>query len=591
MSFLSPVWLWSLLALIPLAAVYLLKVRPTRKKTNAYFLWEKIFQEKQTSALFQRLRDVFSLLLMMLVFAAIAFALSRPRFSSSQDSDLLIVIDTSASMQAKSKGKSRLSLAKDKARDIIRALNGDWRVAIATIDRQLKFRSHLTSNPKELFDVIRAIRPSDEALSPHAARSLASYTSHQKDGSAPSHRVIFLTDGSSALPALDSNIEVTAVGDQVPNLGIVAADLQWTPGKSKSAQFYVRIENSHTSPVDAELELRHSASGLIGKLVPIHLKPGEPFEEIFQLDMVEPGVWTMSLITDDAFALDNQVSLGLNPRQAVGVRIHASNPWFFQHCIQAFSRTGGLLELQQKNAAVTLAEGKVVSETPITIIFHPQGESTWWSNLGEEISSVVPKVLYPDHPIVRHLDISGIPFAGARKLTAPKKSLILVEAQDGTPLIYQSSQNGKSVVVLNMDPAQADFFLSPWFPAIIHSCTLHLAGRESRVAPLYTTGDSFTIPGNGSEAVITRPDGKKETLPSGSSITLSRAGAYHCSSGKDQWAFGAALLSPPDTHLQITSNTSTRPLASGWPPSLWLLCAAILLLVIESILYHRRKVG
>ena len=85
MNFLSPVWLWSLLALIPLTAVYLLKVRPQRKKTNAYFLWEKVFEERRTSALFQRLRDLFSLLLMIIAFTAVCVALARPRMTSEDD--------------------------------------------------------------------------------------------------------------------------------------------------------------------------------------------------------------------------------------------------------------------------------------------------------------------------------------------------------------------------------------------------------------------------------------------------------------------------------------------------------------------------
>ena len=66
MTFLQPAMLWSLLVLLPLAAIYFLKVRPRRKPTTAFFLWEKIFQEKRASSLFQRLRDAWSLLLMLL---------------------------------------------------------------------------------------------------------------------------------------------------------------------------------------------------------------------------------------------------------------------------------------------------------------------------------------------------------------------------------------------------------------------------------------------------------------------------------------------------------------------------------------------
>ncbi len=123
MNLLQPAMLWSLLAIIPRAAIYLLKVRPQRRPTTAYFLWEKIFQEKRTSSLFQRLRDVFSLLLMALALAAICFALAQPEWSDERQ-DLLIVIDNSASMAALDGGGTRLESAKDLASGLIEGLNG-----------------------------------------------------------------------------------------------------------------------------------------------------------------------------------------------------------------------------------------------------------------------------------------------------------------------------------------------------------------------------------------------------------------------------------------------------------------------------------
>ena len=94
MTLLAPSMLWSLVVLVPLVAIYFLKVRPRRKPTTAYFLWEQIFKEKRSSSLFQSLRDVWSLVLMLLAAAAIALALARPEFSEERR-DLLIVIDTS----------------------------------------------------------------------------------------------------------------------------------------------------------------------------------------------------------------------------------------------------------------------------------------------------------------------------------------------------------------------------------------------------------------------------------------------------------------------------------------------------------------
>ncbi len=95
MSFLSPAMLWSLMVLVPLAAIYFLKVRPRRRPTTAYFLWEKIFQERRTSRLLHRLRDVWSLVLMLLAATAVCLAMARPEWIDERQ-DLLILVDHSA---------------------------------------------------------------------------------------------------------------------------------------------------------------------------------------------------------------------------------------------------------------------------------------------------------------------------------------------------------------------------------------------------------------------------------------------------------------------------------------------------------------
>src|SRR5690606_36968421 len=148
---------WSLLALLPLTAIYFLKVKPRKRTTSAFFLWNQVLGQKKATSLLQRLRDALSLLLMVLAFAAIAFALAKPEFSGDERKDLLILVDHSASMSAKEGSGTRLDLARETAREIVAALNGNQRAAVASIARELNFRSHLSESPRELSDAIEGI--------------------------------------------------------------------------------------------------------------------------------------------------------------------------------------------------------------------------------------------------------------------------------------------------------------------------------------------------------------------------------------------------------------------------------------------------
>ncbi len=76
MTFGFPAFFWATLALLPLAAVYFIKTRPRRQPVNAFFLWQQVFKQKASNSLFQRLRNLLSLLLVALAFLAAVFALS-----------------------------------------------------------------------------------------------------------------------------------------------------------------------------------------------------------------------------------------------------------------------------------------------------------------------------------------------------------------------------------------------------------------------------------------------------------------------------------------------------------------------------------
>ena len=175
MSFLVPAMLWGLLALIPLSIIYLLKVRPRRKSTNAYFLWATILEEKTASALFRRFRDLFSWLLMLLAAILVVLALANPKFLTGDDRDLVIIIDQSPSMAAERDNTSTLTLAKGEAKSIIHSLDGSRRAAIAKLSDQLRFASHLSDSPKDLLDAVDEVKLATLGTTPTAIAPV-SYT-------------------------------------------------------------------------------------------------------------------------------------------------------------------------------------------------------------------------------------------------------------------------------------------------------------------------------------------------------------------------------------------------------------------------------
>jgi hypothetical protein len=606
MTLLAPSMLWSLVVLLPLVAIYFLKVRPRRKPTTAYFLWEQIFQEKRSSSLFQSLRDVWSLVLMILAAVAISLALARPEFSDERR-DLLIVIDQSASMGAEDGRTTRLELAKDAARDIIHGLNGSQRASVATLGRELSYLSHLTDNPRELLEAVDRIVPTGDNL------DLAAAPGGGKDELwTRAHRILLISDGAFDADRLPPQVELFQVGRRQVNLGLVAADLSLWGGSTSRLGFYFQLVSTYDQPQQAELTLTHvDAQGRrqLFKLIPLEVKPGVNPPETFTLEGAPVGRWLAQLEVDDGFAADNVAHLAVAAPDPVKVAIASTERYFLENSVLAFSQQAGLLTLvgndeKEATADVVLAKS-TTPDSRFTIIFQPQGEAAWWTELGDEIIPGAARVLVEDHPVLRHVDATTIPFIGARQITPAAGSQVLVADDRGAPLIFLTRKQDRAAVVVNLDPAAADFYFSAWFPILVHSAATHLAARENPPAATYRPGEAVPIPG-GREHVVTMvtppPDPAPMATGEAQNLEMEVQGAWF--GGIDQLGFyslanptgrydvGASLLSERESLINNESAADRHePISRGRPPAHWLTLLAIVILTGESVLYHRRKVG
>jgi hypothetical protein len=590
MSLLSPAFLWTLVALAPLAAIYFLKVRPRKKSVTAYFLWQKIFTEKKASALFKRLRDVLSLLLMALAFAAVAFALSEPDFAGDERKDLLIVVDHSASMSAKEGTSTRLEQAKAKAKALITGLNGTQRAAVATFASGTEMRAHPTRHRKSLLDAVDAIGPTELPSRVEALRSLQPGNEWMKNT-----RVLLITDGCLDDAARLPQVEILKVGSAVTNVGLARADLRAVPGGVERLGLFLLPVSSAKEPVKTDITLTHVDSNRMVKVIPVTLNPGENPAVTLTLDDAPSGRWTASIGLEDALASDNVVNLFVPSREPVPVGVLAEDGFFLQHVVAAFDRSDQMLTLapDAKSARIFLARGQA-PQTASAIVFQPQGESPFWSAVGEEILNPVPKIVAKDHPLLRYLDAETINFAGARKLTAPAGAVVLVADESGTPLIHLMRQGEQMVCVVNLDPIVAQFYLSAWFPVLVHNGTAHLTHREGAPPATVPTGGSLRVPGlaEGATAKMKSPTGTETTFTGPDTGELLQSGFYEITHPGGTWFAGCSLVSPEESQLQNdTLKDTAKPIASGQSPSYWLLVLGVMVVAGESVLYHRRKVG
>ena len=137
MSFLSPLALLGLLFVPVVLAMYLLKLRREQRIVPSTLLWQRLLTDVEANAPWQRLRRSLLLLLQLLLVALLAILAARPFLErpAGLAGDVVIVIDTSASMGATDIPPDRLTEAKAQVLQRLHDLPANGTVSVIAADR------------------------------------------------------------------------------------------------------------------------------------------------------------------------------------------------------------------------------------------------------------------------------------------------------------------------------------------------------------------------------------------------------------------------------------------------------------------------
>ncbi len=166
MGFETPNALYLLLLAIPLTLLYFLKLKRESLRVPSLLLWSQVLEDKRVNSPFQRFKRHLSLLLQLLMLLLLAFAAAQPyiKGSAGETSTLLpVVIDNSASMAARSPdgGPTRLDLAKDAARALIKGMPRGQAVALISFSNGAVRRCGFTDDSAALLQALERIRVED----------------------------------------------------------------------------------------------------------------------------------------------------------------------------------------------------------------------------------------------------------------------------------------------------------------------------------------------------------------------------------------------------------------------------------------------
>ena len=596
---------------------YLLKLKRKRRVVPSVFLWQRAMEEIEANAPFRKLRRNLLLLLQLLALVALVLALARPLVSTRAlaAGSSIIVIDSTASMGARDEGgNTRLSRAKELAREMIESLGGSDRAAVIESSSRVTVRSVLTSDRAALRSAINDIQETDAAGNLADALLLAEQLAKAERDAG----IVVISDGGgqgifSALASSSSrgvdklsaahaaSLRLVRVGNRADNVGIVTLNSRPNPATGQQ-ELFASVANFSDQAKEANLELRIEGNLVDARQFTLaaHDRAALVFEALPQ----RGGLGEVQLAADDDLAADNLAYAVLPDSRRLRVAVASDNPFLLQalavnSAIDARKLTTTAAPLDDFDCVITdgpVASEILTGEKPLLAI-NPQDATGYWQASGQVENPAVTSLDHA-HPVNRYLSYADLHIESlTRRQTG---TWLKPVAQSGNEaLIVAGEQNRRRVVMVSFDLAKSDLPLKIEFPILLANSIAWLAGREAVTDErAVRAGQPVIIRAQAAETSVTDPHGDAQSVAlrdgAATFAETMRAGSYQVQTGS---SFAVSLLSESESNTMPKDSIQTRAgEISGQQETFsaereawrWLLLLGLAVLAFEWYAYHRR---
>jgi hypothetical protein len=582
MPFTTPLALLGLLFIPAVIAMYLLKLRRDERVVPSTLLWTALISDVEANAPWQKLRRSLLLLLQLLLVVILVLLAARPFLErpAGLARDIVLVLDTSASMGATDVVPSRLEAAKTAALDALRDLPAGGKVSIVTADRTARIVVNETADMGRVRQALDGIEPTSASGDLGDALELAGKLA-ARSGDA---QILVATDGALATTptaSVDAPVRVLTVGRSGKNQAIVALAVRTAPS-AVTRSVFVSIANLDLEPAQRRLELW--GDGSLREVRVIFLDPQARSDVV--IDDVPGDVETLELrlvgsdpavtTAPDDLATDDRAWAVVPPDRTRLILVVGEGDPYLETALSylpnvelygvPMAEYGPATERTDGRAwDLVIFEGPLPDELPRSPILAiaPTDDSP----LGEVTGTLEdPGIgsLSPDEPILRYVDLSTTHIAEASRLELPEWARTVIPGPRGSPLLYAGNRAGLPTAVLAFEPRLSDLPLQVAFPILLANLTGELMGGS--VAPTEAlqpgTPVSLTIPSGATGISVTRPDGSTVELVPGTGLATSVTFA-----GTELPGIYTVTphLAPSSSAAPSASVTEATPLATATP--------------------------
>jgi hypothetical protein len=534
----TPLALLGLLFVPAVVAMYLLKLRREETPVPSTLLWHRLVADVEANAPWQRLRRSLLFLLQLLLVVILVLLAARPFVErpAGLARDIVLVVDTSASMSATDLQPNRLAAAKAAAIDALRDLPTGGKVSVIEAGRTARIVASGSSDLGRVRLAIDSIQPTSSTGDLADALALASELAAQSGDA----EVLVATDAALAsVPdvAVDAPVRVLRVGSESgrDNQAIVALAVRTAPS-AVTRSVFVSVANLDTEYADRRIELWGDGQLLESRDVDVD---GQQRADVIIDDVPENvAVVEVRLVgqedaedggAPDQLAADDRAWAIVPPdREREILLVGAGDPFLEtalsylpntrlfgvkpdRYPIDAQRTDGTKWDLIIFEATVPLA----MPDVP-TLLIAPSKTSPLGTVDGTLKNPGIGS-LSTEEPILRYVDLTTTHISEAAKLELPAWARAVIPGPKGAPLLYAGVRDNIPSAVLAFEPRHSDLPLQVAFPILIANLTGELMGGGGAPTDAVKPGDPVTlpIPPGATGVRVERPDGSAVELAPG----------------------------------------------------------------------------
>jgi Ca-activated chloride channel family protein len=653
MSLLTPMLGGILLAatLLPLVALYILRLRRTRKVIGSVIGWKRRTEDLRANAPFQRLRPSWLLALQALLLALLALAAAQPviRGLAGGASRVALLIDCSASMRTLDcDGRSRLEEARERALARADALLGAGlfafeapEVMVIAFAGTADVRAPLGRSAARITQAIESILQTDEATRLGPALELARAHQAGSGNDDPSQAIVPMRieifsdgkfgDAAEVAPRASETVEWVRVGSvETANAGFSAAGVERSGEDPGRVEAFAALRNFGGKPIARAVSMRADGTGIArtpGDLeVPAWTRataqsqPGE--RRIAFAPFTSGGQRLIELTSEpgDAFTTDDRAWVALRAARAPTVALIGDDASL--DALLSALPLGSLTRLERAAAEAAIAKDAAWAErfdVVVSVGTPPREMSRGrWLHFGAPpaLPGLHPlpdpgrdyaRTARLDHPALRQCNLNELVVRKAHALAAERGWTALIEG-GRAPLALAGRTPGGFAILVAFEPGDSNWPFQRSFVNFTAQAVDLLAGlaevaSEESVAP----GDMIRVrlPDRVNAVTVTPPGERAVPLNvrSGEAAwgPARRVGAYRVEwtgsdgVGQSRWVT-VNQLDPLECDVAAADAVSLGGAAvrasAGGDGALdawpWVLGLALALLVLEWWIYHRQ---